>query len=69
MTPEAGLAAVRLALFLILGALLVLIWTPRDSAEFVVLVLTLGVGVLMLATVAVLARLGSWPREDDRYEE
>jgi hypothetical protein len=58
MTPQVGQAAFRLALFLIVGACLTLLWTPRGSAEFVVLILTLGIGGLMIAVVALLARLG-----------
>jgi hypothetical protein len=58
MTPQAGLAAARLALFLIVAAGLMLVWTRRDSAEFVVLVLTIGAALLMLALVALLARRG-----------
>jgi hypothetical protein len=58
MTPQAGQAAARLALFLIVASGLTLLWTRQGSAEFVVLVLTVGIGVVMLALVAFLARRG-----------
>jgi type IV secretory pathway VirB2 component (pilin) len=61
MSPEAGLAATRLALFLIIGAGLALLFTSRDSAEFVVLVLVIAIGLVMLGAVALLARF-SGPR-------
>ena len=64
MSQEIGLAATRFALFLIIAAGLMLFWVSRDSAEFDVLALTIGVGVAMLMLVGVLVRLGGprWPR-------
>lgn len=64
MSSEIGLAATRIALFLIVAAGLMLLIAPAGSAEFVVLVLTIGVGVAMLALVGVLARVGGsrWTR-------
>jgi len=59
MGPEIGLAATRLALFLIIAAGLSLLWVSRNSAEFVVLVLTIAVGAAMLGGVALLARLSA----------
>lgn len=59
MSSEIGLAATRIALFLIVSAGLMLLVVPRMSAEFVVLVLTIVVGVAMLIGVALLARWGS----------
>lgn len=59
MSPEIGQAATRIAAFLIVAAGLMLLVVPRDSAEFVVLVLTLGLGLLMLGIVAFLARVGT----------
>ncbi len=58
MSPDVGKAATRIALFLIVMSLLALRWIPRDSAEFVVTVLVIGIGGIMLGVVAVLARLG-----------
>ncbi len=74
MSSGVGLAATRIALFLIIGSGLMLLAVPRDSAEFVVLVLTIGIGVVMLGLVALLARLGKSPwsesaREDDGREQ
>lgn len=59
MSPEVGLAATRLALFLIVAAGLMLFVVQPNSAEFVVTVLTIGIGLAMLGLVALLARLGS----------
>lgn len=59
MSSEIGLAATRIALFLIVSAGLMLLVVPRMSAEFVVLVLTIVVGVAMLVGVALLARWSS----------
>jgi len=57
MTPELGKMATKFALFLIVAALLTLRWVPRGSAEFVVLILVIGIGLVMLGLVALLARL------------
>lgn len=66
MSPEIGQAATRIALFLIITAGLLLLMVSRDSAEFVVLVLTIGIGLVMLGIVALLARIGTsrWPGPD-----
>jgi hypothetical protein len=64
MSPEIGQAATRIALFLIVGAGLLLLMVSRDSAEFVVLVLTIGMGLIMLGIVALFARIGTAPRWD-----
>jgi len=79
MSPEIGQAATRIALFLIVASLLMLIWVDRGSAEFVVLALTIVIGLAVLGVVALLARMGTarwhppaarsegegFPREDD----
>jgi hypothetical protein len=64
MGPEIGLGVTRLAMFLIVAAGLALLWVPRRSAEFVVLILTIGVALAMLAVVALFARMGTprWSR-------
>ncbi len=64
MSPEIGKAATRIALFLIVAAGLSLLWVRRDSAEFVVLVLTIGMGLLLLGAVALFARAGQAPWRD-----
>ncbi len=64
MSPEIGKAATRIALFLLVAAGLSLLWVRWGSAEFVVLVLTIGIAVLLLGAVAVLARLSSAPWGD-----
>jgi hypothetical protein len=71
MSPEIGLAATRIALFLIVAAGLLLIGAQRDSAEFVVLVLTLGIGLAMLGVVALFARTGAarFPPTPERDED
>jgi len=65
MSPEIGQAATRIGVFLIVTAGLLLLIVPRDSAEFVVLVLTVIIGLLMLGLVAFLARVGT-PRWHDQ---
>ena len=55
-SPEAGSAWFRVALFVTLVAAALLLVVPRESAEFVVTVLTLGIGMLFLVVLAVLAR-------------
>jgi hypothetical protein len=64
MSPEIGQAATRIALFMIIGAGLTLLLVPRGSAEFVVLILTICMGLIMLGIVALFARLGTAPRWD-----
>jgi hypothetical protein len=59
VSPEIGLAATRLALFVIILCGLLFFWVPRDSAEFVVLVITLLTALLLLGIVALLARAGT----------
>ena len=71
MSPEIGLAATRIALFMIVAGGLTLLMVSRDSAEFVVLVLTIGFGVAMLVAVALLSRMGAprWARRPKRDED
>ena len=70
MSPGVGQAATRIALFLIICAVMLLLWVPRNSAEFVVLVLTILIALAMLVVVAIFARLGTahWaakPRQNE----
>jgi hypothetical protein len=71
MSPEIGLAATRIALFMIVAGGLTLLMVSRDSAEFVVLVLTIGMGVAMLVVVALLSRMGAsrWTSRSKRDED
>jgi hypothetical protein len=71
MSPEIGLAATRIALFLIVAGGLTLLLVQRDSAEFVVLVLTIGLGVAMLVAVMLMSRMSSprWARRSKRGED
>ncbi len=70
MSPEIGLAATRIALFLIVSAGLMLLLVSRESAEFVVLILTIGIGLVMLGVVAFLSRMGAprWASPPKRDE-
>ena len=57
MSPDAGQAWFRLGVFLVLMSLIILPFQRRDSAEFVVTVLALIVGLLMLVIVTVIIKL------------
>ncbi len=57
MTPEIGKIATKFALFLIVAALLTLRWVSRGSAEFIVLILVILLGVGLLGAVALFARI------------
>jgi diacylglycerol kinase len=46
MSPQLGQAALRIIMFLVVTALLMLPFVKPQSAEFVVLILTLTVGVV-----------------------
>jgi hypothetical protein len=62
MDPVALQAALRVALLILLAALVMLPFQPANSAEFVVTVLAAVVGLLFVGLVAVIARLsGSRP--------
>jgi hypothetical protein len=56
MAPDAGKAAFTLAVFITLVALLILPFQPRESAEFVVTVMALTVGLVFLLAVIVVVR-------------
>lgn len=56
MTPHWGRSALRLACFITVTALLLLFLTSPGTAEFVVTVMTLGVGVVFLVVVIVWMR-------------
>ncbi len=57
MSPDIGKMATRIALFLIVAALFSLWKAPQDSAEAVVSVLVIFIGLALLAVVALAARL------------
>lgn len=59
MNVQAARAALQLALFIIIAALLTLLFVQPGSAEFVVTVLSLGVGVLFLGVVMYMIRRSS----------
>jgi hypothetical protein len=62
MDPIALQAALRVALLILVAALVMLPFQPANSAEFVVTVLAAIVGLIFVGLVAVLARLsGSRP--------
>jgi hypothetical protein len=71
MSPEIGQAATRIALFLIVASFLALLWVDKGSAEFVVLVLTILMGLALLGVVALLARIGTarFPTPPDPGDE
>lgn len=61
MDPQILKAGFRAAVLLAFVAGMLLLFEPRDSAEFVVSALTLGIGLLFMGLVAVLVRY-STPR-------
>ncbi len=62
MDPIALQAALRVALLILLAALVMLPFQPTNSAEFVVTVLAAVVGLVFVGLVVVIARLsGSRP--------
>jgi len=62
MDPIALQAALRVALLILIAAVVMLPFQPANSAEFVVTVLAAIVGLIFVGLVAVLARLtGSRP--------
>ena len=56
MNPQAAKAALQLALFVVIAAGLSLLCVRPDSAEFVVTVLSLVVGLMFLGAVAFIIR-------------
>ena len=58
MNPQTGRAAFTLAIFVAVTGLLLLPFLERDSAEFVVTVLSIIAGGLTIVLIAILARLG-----------
>ena len=54
MSPDIGRAGVRIALLLIVLSLALLLLEPRDSPEFAISAITLGVGVILLGVVVAL---------------
>ena len=58
MNPQMGRAAFALASFITVTGVLLLPFLERDSAEFVVTVLSIIAGGLTIVLIAILARLG-----------
>jgi hypothetical protein len=56
MSPEAGQLWFRVAIFITLTSLALLFFQQSGTAEFVVTVLALGVGIVMIALIAIIAR-------------
>ena len=54
IAPEMLRVGVRMALLLILPAVVLLAILPRDSAEFTITIFTLGIGLFLLGFVALL---------------
>ena len=65
MDPQVLGAGFRIAIFVTTTALLLLILEPRESAEFVVSVMALAIGLTFVALVAALSRYSTprMPRE------
>lgn len=61
ISPEAGKAAFRLAVFIIVLAALVLLLVRPGSREFVITVLTLVIGLAVVGLVAILTRFAGRP--------
>jgi hypothetical protein len=58
MSPQVGRAAFALAIFVAVTGVLLLPFLERNSAEFVVTVLSIIAGSLTMLLIAILARLG-----------
>ncbi len=66
ISPQLGRAALGIILFLVMTSLLLLPFVERHSAEFVVTVLTLGIGIISGIVLFVLVRRqshGSSPKQ------
>lgn len=59
MSPESGQAWFRIGVFLVLMSLIILPFLERDSAEFVVDVLALIIGLLILGLVVLIIKLSN----------
>jgi hypothetical protein len=57
MSPDAGQAWFRLGFFITIVSLVILPFQRRDSAEFVVSVIALILGLLILGIVALVVKL------------
>jgi hypothetical protein len=56
MGPELGQAWFRVAIFITLVSAILIPLEPRDSAEFVVAVMSFVIGLIFIAVVAIVAR-------------
>ena len=59
MNPEIGRAGFAMAMFIVVGALLLLLVVPRGTAEFAITVVSLVIGQLFTAVKYVLDRVSS----------
>jgi hypothetical protein len=57
MSPDAGQAWFRLGFFITLVSLVILPFQRRDSAEFVVSVIALIIGLLILGIIVLIVKL------------
>ncbi len=56
MTPDVGKAWFQIAIFIILVSGILVFMTARDSAEFVISVTSLVIGLVLLAVVIIMVR-------------
>ena len=56
MNPELGQAWFRVAIFVTLVSAILILFEPRDSAEFVISVASFAVGLVFIAIVALVIR-------------
>ena len=59
MSPEVGRAGFAMAMFIVVGALVLLLVVPRGTAEFAITVVSLVIGLAFLAVIAILVRVSS----------
>jgi hypothetical protein len=59
MSPEAGKAALSIALFIVIASAALLLIQPPGTAEFVITVLSLAIGLVFTGVVMIMARRGT----------
>lgn len=57
MTPEIGRAGFSIAVFIVMTGVVLLLFLPPGSAEFIVTALAVAVGLVTIVIIAILARL------------
>lgn len=58
MSPEAGKAALSIALFIVIGSAGLLLIQPPGTAEFVVTAMSLAIGLIFTGVVVLVVRRG-----------